>query len=89
MDETSRWVIGTLILMQTGAMAVLWRMLWAHVTKCNATQDDNTRVLATIGADVKHIKEELGDHDRGIRGWLHQQSQALTRHEMDIERLKK
>lgn len=39
----------------------------------NHFRDDQKRAerLAVVESEVKHITEEIGDHNSGIRGWLH------------------
>lgn len=51
-----------------------------HLFKCRDTRVD----IATIKGAVARIEHDIGDHERGIRGQLHQHSQALTRHELDL-----
>lgn len=85
MDETTRWVIGAVLFGQTGIVAWLANALWRHVNDCRQVREQ----LGGIAVDIRRIKEDIGDHEHGIRGWLHEQAGALTRHELDIERLKK
>lgn len=85
MDETTRWVIGTILLAQTAIIGFLAKALWAHVVECREVRAQ----LGGIVEALKVITNEIGDHDRGIRGELHKHTQFLTRHEMDIETLKR
>lgn len=44
-------------------------------------RDDHVKLherAAVSEAEIKRIKEEIGDHNTGIRGWLHQVSNSLN-----------
>lgn len=37
---------------------------------------------------IRRLEQEVGTHETGIRGTLHEHAGVLTRHEMDIHMLK-
>lgn len=51
--------------------------------------DERTERLEDLAGDVRRIKDDIGNHETGIRGMLHEHAQMLTRHEIELERLKK
>lgn len=77
--------VETIIYILIGCQAGLLGMLVMHLFKCRDTRVD----IATIKRDVSQIAREVGDHNNGMRGTLHEHSQYLSRHELDIENLKR
>lgn len=63
--------------------ALLGMFIW-HLFKCRDTRVD----ISSIKQSLAIIQHEIGDHERGMRGELHQHSNFLTRHDMDITVLK-
>jgi hypothetical protein len=70
-----------LIKILLGTQSALAGMFVWHLFRCRDTRID----IATICKAIERIEHEIGDHERGIRGQLHQHSQFLTRHEMDLD----
>jgi len=69
-------VVTILIGSQAGLLGIF---IW-HLFKCRDTRVD----LASIKQSLAIIQHEIGDHDRGIRGEMHQHTNFLTRHEMQL-----
>lgn len=73
-DNVPVWVVMLLL----GALGTLLSigiyMIVGHF------RDDQSRAerLAVVESDVKHIKEEIGDHNTGIRGWLHKLTNDIS-----------
>ena len=76
-------VEAVLIILASCNAGLLGLLVW-HLFKCRDTRID----IATIKGSIARIEHDIGDHERGIRGQLHQQAQALTRHELDLERVR-
>lgn len=83
MDATIRWIIGTILFAQTAIIGFLARALWAHVVECR----DVRRELGGIAENLTRIREDIGNHETGIRGWLHSQADRITEHAMRLEML--
>jgi hypothetical protein len=68
MNGVPLWVFMVLL----GALGTLLSIGIAMIVR--HFHDDQRRAvrLAVVESDVKGIKAELGDHDSGLRGWLHQ-----------------
>ncbi len=73
-----------LIKILIGTQSALAGMFVYHLFKCRDTRVD----IATICKSIERIEHDIGDHERGIRGQLHEHSRFLTRHELDIETIK-
>lgn len=71
-----------LVKLLIGLQVSLAGMFTWHLFKCRDTRID----IATIKGSIARIEHDIGDHERGIRGQLHQQAQALTRHELELDR---
>lgn len=77
-------VEAVLIILASCNAGLLGLLVW-HLFRCRDTRVD----IADIKSTLNRIIHEIGDHERGMRGQLHQHSQFLTRHEMDISVLKR
>ncbi len=67
MTEVFEWAMGLLL---TGLLAVMGffaSALWAHVSECRQF----SARLEGIAADVERMKRDIGTHDSGMRGQLH------------------
>lgn len=70
----------SLIKILIASQAGLLSMFVFHLFRCRDTRVD----IAAIRGSIERIQKDIGDHEHGMRGQLHQQAQTLTRHEMDI-----
>lgn len=61
-------------LLIAGALAALFSMLIGHINHCREVQ----RVLGELAAAVKRIETEVGTHETGIRGQIHQIRGLIT-----------
>lgn len=82
-EGTILWLFGTIIALQTTALGALGVALWTHVGHCK----DVASKLAEIGSDVKRLKEDVGDHDHGIRGDIREHTSLLFRLDSRVESL--
>jgi hypothetical protein len=55
-------------------LVALLGVLLSHLSKCSV-QHERT---ATLESEVKALKEEIGDHDSGIRGSIHVLNNRVT-----------
>lgn len=78
--ETITWAIGILVTVQLAVTGFLAHVVWNHVSECKHV---NAR-LASAESDLERMKEDIGTHDRGLRGASHKSSSLLTEHEMRL-----
>ena len=84
MDETTAlWLFGTLIGVQVPIMGAIALGLWHHVIHCRRVEGK----IESIKTDLRLIREELGTHDRGLRGTVHKQQNALFKLDGRLSRL--
>lgn len=77
--------VDTLINILIGSQAGMFGLLVWHLFK-----DRDSRIdIASIRQSMETIVHEIGDHERGMRGQLHEHANVLTRNAMDIELLKR
>lgn len=77
------WLFGTLIGLVSLVLCGIAKLLIDHIRDCR----DVHAKLAEISIDVKHVKDELGDREKGIRGLLHLHSKFHTENEGRFSRL--
>ena len=67
------WAIALFTILTTcvGAIAGL---LWRHIDQCKSVHSK----LADITGCVKRIQEDIGSHETGLRGEVHEHTNALT-----------
>jgi hypothetical protein len=75
------WILGSL----GGGLILIGKLMWDHVQHCKEVHGK----LAEIGGDVKRLMADVGTHETGMRGTLHSHASVLTRHELDIENMKR
>lgn len=56
----------------------LERRLDEHIREDTKVHQQTAVNSAVNAADIKRIKEDIGDHNSGIRGWLHELSSHVT-----------
>lgn len=66
------WIFGILVTINSGIVGVLFLMLWGHIRDCRKSGDERAGMLATLQAQQNTILREIGDHETGLRGSLHQ-----------------
>jgi hypothetical protein len=75
MNETLQiWLFGILGAGVVGSFA--WQ--WAHRNDCEAKRIANAERLATLETQMKGVKDEIGDHESGIRGSIHELRNAVS-----------
>lgn len=58
-------------LVSAGAIGWLASLFVGHLRECRQVQKDNATSIATIIATLQRIENEIGDHETGLRGRLH------------------
>lgn len=75
------WMFGGFLTAFLGLAGALWK----HVSQCRSTNV----VIAEIAGDVKRIKEDIGDHDKGMRRDIREHTSALFKLDAKIEALQR
>jgi len=83
--ETLLWALGILVTIQIAVTGFLATKLWAHVVTCT----HNSATVARIDADVERMKQDIGTHESGLRGNVHQTANLCMQHEMRIATLER
>lgn len=78
--ESIQWAIGVLVIIQTAVIGFIGSRLWTHVVECRGVGEK----VAAIDRDVERMKEDIGTHERGIRGGVHRTANMVTQHELRI-----
>jgi len=60
-----------------GAIGWLASLFVGHLRECRKIQADNATSIAMIIATLERIEREIGDHESGLRGRLHDHQTAL------------
>lgn len=82
--EALQWAIGILVTIQLVVTGFLANWLRAHIEEWNEAQQTSGEKLARIGADVERMKEDIGTHDTGMRGHIHEIAKIVQEHELTI-----
>lgn len=81
MDQTTLlWLFGTLITLLTIVIGAIAAALWAHVGHCK----DVAGVVARIDTNLDRVMADIGSHETGLRGAVHEVSNRVTEHSMRI-----
>lgn len=83
--EALQWAIGLLVTINLAAIAFIGSRLWSHVVECKHVSND----IAYMKSDLERMKEDIGTHDTGLRGNVHQVANLYTNHEMRISILER
>lgn len=83
--ESLQWAIGILVVIQIPIIGFIGSRLWTHVVECKGVGEK----VARIDADVERMKEDIGTHERGMRGELHRTSSTVTQHELRLVNLER
>lgn len=84
-EATTLWIFGTIVSVLLLATGTLGKLLWEHVQHCK----DVASKLAEIGSDVKRIKEDIGNHDSGIRKDIRDHTREIFKHDARIENIER
>lgn len=62
------------------AIGGLYALMWQHINQCSGHHTE----MGQMREAISRHDSEIGDRNSGIRGELHAQADALTRHEMQL-----
>lgn len=74
-------LIALLISTQVGLAGMF---VW-HLFKCRDTRVD----IAAIRGCIERLQTDIGNHEHGMRGQLHEHANALARNTLEIEVIKR
>lgn len=79
------WIIGAVITLQMAIVGAIAAALWVHASHCK----EITAAVARIEATVERLSADIGTHDTGLRGAVHQVANRATEHGMRLALLER
>lgn len=83
--STFFWIIGVVISLQMAVVGALAAALWVHASHCK----EISAAVARIEATVERVCIDIGTHDTGLRGAVHETANRVTEHGMRIAMLER
>lgn len=90
------WVWAIIIPVAIALIGAIWLLFRAKVERAERAIDDHIKEdikaherIAVLESKAERTDRDVGDHESGIRGELHEHSQTLTHHEVRITMLEK
>lgn len=72
--EALQWSVGILVTINIGVTSFLARAIMAHERECKHV---NARV-AILEANCERMQQDIGTHDSGMRGHIHDVANEVT-----------
>jgi hypothetical protein len=86
LSETSTlWLFGTLISLLTITIGAIAAALWAHVGHCKEV----SAAVARMEARLERLAIDVGTHETGLRGAVHETANRVTEISMKLSLLEK
>lgn len=82
-QEVTLWIFGAVITLQTAIVGAIAAALWVHVGHCK----DVAAAVARMEATIERLSQDIGTHDTGLRGHVHETANRVTEHGMKIAML--
>lgn len=79
------WLFGTVIGVIGLILAGIWGALWGHITHCKDVASD----VSMLKTNMMRVMEDIGTHETGLRGSLHQIANRLTEISMQLAVMKR
>lgn len=91
------WIWAAVIIpVALALVGAIWLLFRAKVERAEKAIDDHIKDdvkaherIAVLESKAERTDQDIGDHDKGLRGTLHEHSQTLTHHEVRITMLEK
>lgn len=90
------WQWGLAVTIVVALVGTVWLLFRAKVERTETRLDDHIKDdikiherTAVNESEIERIKKDIGDHESGLRGEQHAQTQVLTQHEVRITMLEK
>lgn len=74
-ESTLLWLFGAIVTLQTTVIGAVVTALWVHVGHCKTI----AATMARIEATVERVCIDIGTHETGLRGQVHDQQEALLK----------
>lgn len=84
-QEVTLWIFGTLIGLLTVVIGAIAAALWAHVGHCK----DVASAVARIETSVARLSTDIGTHETGLRGAVHEVANRVSEQGMRISLLER
>jgi hypothetical protein len=68
------WALGLLIVIQTTVMGFIAKAMFDHIKECREFRAE----VSGIATDMKRVKEDIGTHETGMRGSIHDLRNRVT-----------
>lgn len=79
------WIFGAVIALQTTIVGAIAAAFWVHVGHCK----DVAAAMARIETSVDRLTVDIGTHDTGLRGHVHETANRVTEHGLKIAMLER
>lgn len=90
------WVWAMIVTVALSLIGAIWLLFRAKVERAEKAIDDHIKDdvkaherIAVLESKADRTDKDIGDHESGIRGEVHEHSQTLTHHEVRITMLEK
>lgn len=84
-QEAILWIVGAVITLVTAAIGAVAAALWAHVGHCKEVAAS----VARMETMVERLSGEIGSHETGLRGSVHEIANRTTEYGMRLSMLER
>lgn len=77
-ESATLWILGTIITVLLLVIAGIARMMLAHAKDCRDFRVKLAADIATLQGDVSRVIRDIGDHESGLRGGMHDLRNRMT-----------
>jgi len=84
-QEVTLWIFGVIITLQSAIVGAIAAALWVHVGHCK----EIAAAMARLQATVERLAQDIGTHDTGLRGAVHETANRVTEHGLKIAMLER
>lgn len=68
------WIIGTLVLISASINGFIAKAMFDHIKECREFRAE----VAGMNADLKRVQQDIGTHETGLRGSVHELRNRVT-----------
>lgn len=70
-EAATLWLFGAIIAALTTVISGMAGWIFVHSRDCRDFRVDTSASLSAILANLERVREDIGDHDSGMRGDIH------------------